>query len=63
MADNKVWINAAMQTARAGRPVLVRRLLSNMYSAVIEEAMRRDEFAVAAEYQQRVDELRGEVGR
>lgn len=59
--DQKAWINAAMQTARAGRPVLGLRVHLDMYYAVIEEAMRRDKFAVAAEYQNLVDALRGEV--
>jgi hypothetical protein len=64
VTDRNGWINAAMNASRADRPVLGRRVLFDMYYAVMEEAMRRDEFAVAAEYQQMVstlwDEFRSE---
>jgi hypothetical protein len=63
MADNNGWINAAMRTARVGQTVLGLRVLFDMYYAVIEQAMLREEYQVAAEYQEMVGVLWGEVGR
>ena len=60
MTDQKAWISAAMRTARAGRNILDLKTNLDICGAVIAEAMRREEYQVAAGYQKLADTLRAE---
>ena len=60
MADNNGWINAAISTARAGRSPLTLAVNIDICERVLAEAVRREEYQLAAEYQQMVDVLRAD---
>ena len=59
--DRNTWVNAAMNVAPAGRGRLDRSTYLTMCEAVLGEAMRREDYQVAAEYRQMVETLRGDV--